>query len=185
MIQNDVRKNSQVANCRNPEDLTINFDTNLRRWFTRNLGVWKSRRQYFFEEEDVLNLDMFIRIESLIKNNDGGNHYRFSWWTEKDNDFFIKKPTYLKEGVIEASLLGHQLHKSSGYLNNESIVSSIRQVDEHEVIFESSYDNWFILEHTRLIDQDRYRSRNIYSWWKDELKIVENHHEIRTDIASP
>ena len=39
--------------------------------------------------------------------------------------------------------------------------------------------NWHVLEHTRLIDQDKFRSRTIYSWFNDKLKIVENHHEIR------
>ena len=47
------------------------------------------------------------------------------------------------------------------------------------MIFESSYEDWYILEHTRLIDQDDYRYRFIYSWNKDMLKIVESHHEIR------
>ena len=47
------------------------------------------------------------------------------------------------------------------------------------LIVESNYDNWHVLEHTRLIDQDKYRSRTIYSWLNDKLKIVENHHEIR------
>ena len=58
-------------------------------------------------------------------------------------------------------------------------ISNIRQVDEHELIFESHHENWDILEHTRLIDQDRYRSRVIYRWDKRHLKVVENHHEIR------
>ena len=47
------------------------------------------------------------------------------------------------------------------------------------MIFESSYDDWYILEHTRLVDSDNYRFRVIYSWNKNELKIVENHHEIK------
>ncbi len=180
MIQNELLKNSQSLNInRYSEDLRINFDTNLRRWFSRNIGVWKSRRQYFFEQEDVLHLEMFINIEELKENNEHGCCYKFSWWCEQETDFFIKKPNYLKEGVIEASLFGHQLHKSSGYLNNDLCFSNIRQVDEHELIFDSSYDNWHILEHTRLIDHDRYRSRNIYSWKENKLIIVENHHEIR------
>ena len=36
-----------------------------------------------------------------------------------------------------------------------------------------------IIEHTRLVDSDNYRFRVIYSWNKDMLKIVENHHEIK------
>ena len=55
----------------------------------------------------------------------------------------------------------------------------IKQVDEHEMIFESSYKDWYILEHTRLVESDNYRFRVIYSWNKNKLKIVENHHEIK------
>ena len=47
------------------------------------------------------------------------------------------------------------------------------------MIFESSYKDWFIIEHTRLVDSDNYRFRVIYSWNKNKLKIVENHHEIK------
>ena len=39
-------------------------------------------------------------------------------------------------------------------------------------------------EYTRLIDQDRFRSRAIYSWQKGELEIVEHHHETRLEDAS-
>ena len=179
MMPNDLRKSSKSAYSSNSENLRIKFDGNLHRWFSRNIGVWRSRRQYFFEEEDVLNLEMFIRIEEIIKNKDDGIHYRFTWWCEKEDDFFIKKPQFQREGVMEASLFGHQLHRNSGYLNNNFCISNIRQVDEHELIFDSSYENWHAVENTRLIDQDRYRSRNIYSWFKNKLKIVENHHEIR------
>ena len=54
-----------------------------------------------------------------------------------------------------------------------------QQIDEHEMIFESSYEDWYILEHTRLIDSDNLRYRVIYSWNNNQLKIVENHHETR------
>ena len=83
------------------------------------------------------------------------------------------------KGEIIARLQGHQLIRESSYLSDSSGISNIRQVDEHELIFESNYDNWHVLEHTRLIDQDKFRSRTIYSWFNDKLKIVENHHEIR------
>ncbi len=161
------------------ERLRINFDSNLRRWFGRNIGLWRSRRQYFFEDEDVTTLEMFINIEKLIQNNPEFEIYRFSWWCEDEKDFFVKRPSYKSKGVIEARLQGHQLFRESSYLSDSSGISNIRQVDEHEIIFESNYDDWNILEHTRLIDQDRYRSRVIYSWNNDQLKIVENHHEIR------
>ena len=47
------------------------------------------------------------------------------------------------------------------------------------MIFESSYEDWYILEHTRLVDSDNFRFRVIYSWNRNKLKIVENHHEIK------
>tara|TARA_B100000700_G_C15007117_1_gene839106 strand:- start:1532 stop:2089 length:558 start_codon:yes stop_codon:yes gene_type:complete len=157
----------------------INFDSNLRRWFGRNVGLWHSRRQYFFDDEKAVNLDMFINVEKLIQENPEIEVYRFSWWCEDEGDFFIKRPTYKSNGVITARLQGHQLFRESAYLSESSGISNIRQVDEHEMIFESNYDDWYILEHTRLIDQDKFRSRVIYSWRNDKLEIVENHHEIR------
>ena len=65
------------------------------------------------------------------------------------------------------------------YLSNDEGISNIKQVDEHEMIFESSYKDWYIIEHTRLVDSDNYRFRVIYSWNKNKLTIVENHHEIK------
>ena len=161
------------------DKLRINFDANLRRWFARNIGLWQSRRQYFFDNEKAVNLDMFINVEKLIQKNPEFESYRFRWWCEDKKDFFIKRPTYKSEGEIIARLQGHQLFKESSYLSDSSGISNIRQVDEHELIFESNYDSWNVIEHTRLIDQDRFRSRVIYSWCNDQLKIVENHHEIR------
>ena len=42
--------------------LRIDFDSNLRRWFSRNIGLWLSRRQYFFDEEKAINLEMYIDV---------------------------------------------------------------------------------------------------------------------------
>ncbi len=159
--------------------LRIDFDSNLKRWFFRNIGLWQSKRQYFFDEEKAVNLEMYINVSKLIQSNPEFESYRFKWWCDNKKDFFIKRPTYKSEGEITARLQGHQLIRDSSYLSESSGISNIRQVDEHELIFESNYDNWHVLEHTRLIDQDRFRSRTIYSWHKDKLKIVENHHEIR------
>ena len=80
---------------------------------------------------------------------------------------------------MQAFIKGHQLIRKEFYLSDIDGISNIKQVDEHEMIFESSYEDWYILEHTRLIDEDNYRYRVIYSWNKDKLKIVENHHEIK------
>ena len=172
---NGKTKNSSVGIDR----LRIDFDSNLRRWFGRNIGLWQSRRQYFFEEEKAINLDMYINISKLMRGDSEFEIYRFNWWCEDEKDFFIKRPRYKSEGEIIARIHGHQLIRDCSYLSDSPGVSNIRQVDEHELIFESNYDNWHVLEHTRLIDQDKFRSRNIYSWFKDKLMIVENHHEIR------
>ena len=152
--------------------LRIDFDSNLRRWFGRNIGLWHSRRQYFFDGANATNLEMYINISKLIQNDSGFESYRFNWWCEDEKDFFIKRPTYKSEGEIITHLQGHQLIRNCSYLSDSSCKSNIRQVDEHELIFESNYDNWHVLEHTRLIDRDKFRSRNIYSWHKDKLKIV-------------
>ena len=159
--------------------LRIDFDSNLRRWFGRNTGLWHSKRQYFFDEEKPINLEMYINVSKLIQSDSKFESYRFKWWCEDEKDFFIKRPTYKSEGEITARLHGHQLIRDCSYLSDSPSLSNIRQVDEHEMIFESNYDDWHVLEHTRLIDQDKFRSRTIYSWFKDKLKIVENHHEIR------
>ena len=159
--------------------LRIDFDSNLRRWFGRNIGLWNSKRQYFFDEEKAVNLEMYIDVAKLFLEGSEYENYRFKWWCEGEKDFFVKRPTYKSEGEITARLQGHQLIRDCSYLSDSYGISNIRQVDEHELIFESNYDNWHVLEHTRLIDQDKLRSRTIYSWFKDNLKIVENHHEIR------
>mgnify|MGYP001224564820 CR=1 FL=1 len=159
------------------------FNTNLRRWFSRNEGLWRSRRQYFFGNEDALLVDMFLKIEKMADNRNEDYKFRFSWWSEKEFELFIQKPQYSREGIIDISLQGHQIYRTKGFSSDTSFFSSIKHVDEHELIFESSYDDWYIQENTRLIDQDRYRSRNIYSWNKDKLEIVENHHEIRLEAS--
>jgi hypothetical protein len=84
---------------------------------------------------------------------------------------------------MEAYLCGHQLRRSRGYLCGSPTRSQIRQVDEHEVVFESHYQAWDILEHIRLVDQDRYRARSIYSWCDGQLELSETHHEIRLEWA--
>ena len=178
-----LKKGEKSSSNENPDSFRINFDNSFRRWFGRNLGVWRSRRQYFFEEEEVLNVEMILKIEKYLEKKPGELRYRLTWNTENEYDFFQKKPHYLKEGSMEISIIGHKIERNKAYLENKPSTSNIRQIDEHELIFESKYDDWYILEHTRLIDSDRYRSRVIYSWNKDNLKIVENHHEIRIKEA--
>ena len=166
---------------------SIQVDSNLRRWFARNLGVWRSRRQYLFSDDQVMHLDMNLKMEAFAEPQAGETRYRFSWWPEagQSDEFFARKPWYEREGVMEATLWGHQLQRSRGYLNADPVRTRLRQVDEHETILESHYQQWDILEHIRLVDQDRYRYRAIYSWENGELAIVEHHHEIRLESDLP
>lgn len=166
---------------------SIQVDSNLRRWFARNLGLWRSRRQYLFSDDQVMHLDMNLKMEEFAEPNAGETRYRFSWWPEgaQNDDFFTRKPWYEREGVMEATLWGHQLQRTRGYLNADPVRTRVRQVDEHETILESHYQQWDILEHIRLVDQDRYRYRAIYSWENGDLSIVEHHHEIRLSDPLP
>ena len=161
----------------------IRLDSSLRRWFTRNLGLWRSRRLYFFADDDVLRVDMMLRVESFSEPEEGEAAYRFTWWPDKEYDFFERKPRYVPQGTMEAYLCGHQLRRSRGYLCGSPNKSQIRQVDEHELVFESHYQSWDILEHIRLVDQDRYRARSIYSWRDGQLELAEIHHEIRVELG--
>ncbi|MDA0718135.1 MAG: hypothetical protein O2839_07995 [Cyanobacteria bacterium] len=161
----------------------IQLDSNLRRWFARNLGLWRSRRLYFFEDGESLRVDMMLRVEIFGEPVEGDAAFRFTWWPEQEFEFFLKKPHYVPSGTMDAHLCGHQLSRSSGYLSDTPTTSQIRQVDEHELIFESHYQEWDILEHTRLVDQDRFRSRSIYSWKNGTLSVAETHHEIRLEEA--
>ena len=161
----------------------IRLDSNVKRWFSRNLGLWRSRRQYFFSDDETLRVDMMLRVETFREALEGEFDYRFTWWPDQEYDFFERKPRYVREGTMEASLFGHQLRRSRGYLCGSPTRSQIRQVDEHEMVFESHYLDWDILEHIRLVDQDRYRARSIYSWRDGNLELVETHHEIRVEGA--
>ena len=166
-----------------PPASRIRMDNTHRRWFNRNLGLWRSRRQYFFPDDEVLRVDMVLRVEGQEPEADGEARYRFTWWPEADHGFFERKPQYRREGTIEARLCGHQLFRNAGFHGGEPHRSQIRQVDEHELVFESRYLGWDVLEHIRLLDQDRHRARSIYSWREGVLDLVEIHHEIRLEGA--
>ena len=158
----------------------ININSNLRRWFSRNIGHWKSNRTYFLEDiNKTYNLCMNIKIEPLENKKEWESHYKFTWYPEKNYSFFEENPQYKEKGEMRAFIRGHQLFRRNFYLSDVDGISNIKQVDEHEMIFESSYEDWYILEHTRLVDSDNYRFRVIYSWNKNLLKIVENHHEVK------
>lgn len=166
-----------------PVPSRIQLDSSLRRCFNRNLGLWRSRRTYFFPDDEVMRVDMRVRVEGFSQPVEGDAAYHFSWWPEKEYDFFERKPGYSREGSMVAYLCGHQLRRSGSYLDGAPSKSQIRQVDEHELRFESHYKEWTIVEHIRLIDQDRYRARSIFSWRDGVLEITEMHHEIRLEAA--
>ena len=175
----DINQNKKINFGENnsPE---IFFNSNLKRWFSRNIGIWKSNRTYFLDEKQkTYNLCMNINIEALKNKSQWESHYKFTWNPEKKYNFFDENPQYKEKGEMHAYIKGHQLFRGNFYLSNVEGISNIKQVDEHEMIFESSYEDWYIIEHTRLVDSDNYRFRVIYSWNKNKLKIVENHHEIR------
>jgi hypothetical protein len=157
----------------------IQLDSSLRRWFSRNLGVWRSRRTYFFPNDEVVRIDMLLRVEPLNEPSKGEAGYLFTWWPEQAIEFSAQKPLVPLQGSMEGHLCGHQLHRNKGFLDDQPTRSQIRQVDEHEVAFQSNYQDWSILEHIRLIDQDRYRARSIYTWRKGVLEHAEALHEIR------
>ena len=159
-------------------EVTIN--SNLRRWFKRNIGLWNSQRNYFLKEKSKnYNICMKLEIESLESKNAWESHYKFTWQPSEKYSFFKENPEYKEKGEMKAYIQGHQLIRENFYLSDKKGISNIRQVDEHEMIFESTYDNWHILEHTRLVDMDNLRFRVIYSWNDNNLKIVESHHETR------
>ena len=177
MIAINSNNKLQFGSFDSPE-VTIN--SNLRRWFKRNIGLWNSQRNYFLKEKSKnYNICMNLKIESLESKNAWESHYKFTWQPSEKYSFFKENPEYKEKGEMKAYIQGHQLIRENFYLSDKKGISNIRQVDEHEMIFESTYDNWHILEHTRLVDMDNFRYRVIYSWNNNNLKIVESHHETR------
>ena len=177
MIAINSNNKLQFGSFDSPE-VTIN--SNLRRWFKRNIGLWNSQRNYFLKEKSKnYNICMNLKIESLESKNAWESHYKFTWQPSEKYSFFKENPEYKEKGEMKAYIQGHQLIRENFYLGDKKGISNIRQVDEHEMIFESIYDDWYILEHTRLIDMDNLRYRVIYSWNNNDLKIVESHHETR------
>ena len=177
MVVINQKKNLNFGENNSPE---ISLNSNLKRWFSRNIGLWKSNRTYFLNDlQKTYILSMNINIEALEKKSEWETHFKFTWYPDKTYDFFKENPQYRERGEMKAFLKGHQLVRENFYLSNVEGISNIKQVDEHEMIFESSYEDWHIIEHTRLVDSDNYRFRVIYSWNKNSLEIVENHHEIK------
>ena len=157
----------------------IQLDSSLRRWFHRNLGLWRSRRTLYFPDDEILQLDIQLRIEEISPSIEGETAYRFTWWSEHAEGLIERKPGYQRAGSITAHLCGHQLQGSCGYPFRSPTESQLRQVDEHELILKSIDEGWQILDHIRLVDQDRFRALSIYAWLDGSLHLVETHHDSR------
>ena len=57
----------------------ISINSNLKRWFSRNIGLWKSNRTYFLDDEQkTYNLCMNLNIQSIENKSEGDSHYKFS-----------------------------------------------------------------------------------------------------------
>ena len=46
MVVVNQKNNLNSGENNSPE---INFNSNLKRWFSRNIGLWKSNRTYFID----------------------------------------------------------------------------------------------------------------------------------------
>ena len=51
MVVTNQKKNLSFGENNSPE---INLNSNLKRWFSRNIGFWKSKRTYFLNEVQVI-----------------------------------------------------------------------------------------------------------------------------------
>ena len=53
----------------------ITLNSNLKRWFSRNIGLWKSNRTYFLDDEQkTYNLCMNLNIEALENKSEWESH---------------------------------------------------------------------------------------------------------------
>ncbi len=81
MVDINQKSKSIYGDSNSPE---ISLNSNLKRWFSRNIGLWKSNRTYFLDEKmKTYNLCMFIKIESQENKKEWESHYKFSWYPEK------------------------------------------------------------------------------------------------------
>ena len=81
MVVFNQKNNFNSGEYYSPE---VKINSNLKRWFSRNIGLWKSNRTYYLEEErKTHNLCMYINIESLENKKEWESHYKFTWYPEK------------------------------------------------------------------------------------------------------
>ena len=81
MVVINQKKNLNFGDNNSPE---INLNSNLRRWFSRNIGLWKSNRTYFLDEvQKTYILCMNIKIQALESKHEWESQYKFTWYPEK------------------------------------------------------------------------------------------------------
>ena len=89
-------KNLNFGDKNRPE---ISLNNNLKRWFSRNIGAWKSNRTYYLEDTNkTYNLCMNIKIQALENKSEWESHYKFTWYPEEKYDFFQENPQYKEQG---------------------------------------------------------------------------------------
>ena len=60
MVVINQKENLNSGGNNSPE---ISINSNLKRWFSRNIGLWKSNRTYFLDDEQkTYNLCMNLNI---------------------------------------------------------------------------------------------------------------------------
>ena len=88
-----VERGAQPPDGEPPASTRVHLDSTCAGGL-RAIRLWRSRRQYVFKNEEVLFLDMMIRVEIFAESRVGKPRYRMSWWPEHDTDFFERKPRY-------------------------------------------------------------------------------------------
>ena len=113
MIVINQKKNLNFGENNSPE---ISINSNLKRWFSRNIGLWKSNRTYFLDEaQKTYNLCMYLKIQALENKLEWESHFKFTWYPENKYDFFQENPQYKEKGEMQAYLKGHQLIRENFY----------------------------------------------------------------------
>ena len=116
MVVINQKKNLDFGDNNSPE---INLNSNLKRWFSRNIGQWKSNRTYYLDQaQKTYNLCMNIDIQALKNKSEWESHYKFTWYPEKKYNFFEENHQYKERGEMRAILRGHQLLRENFYLSN-------------------------------------------------------------------
>ena len=92
MVVINQKKNLNFGENNSPD---ISLNSNLKRWFSRNIGLWKSNRTYFLHDlQKTYNLCMNIDIQALENKSEWESHYKFTWYPEKKYNFFKENPQY-------------------------------------------------------------------------------------------